>query len=436
MNNLSFPRLGETSGGGSIEKIMVIERQEEGKNLHGVSPVLVEKTIQSYCGTVIAAKKTKDGKIFVTVRNESQAKNLAKISKLADGITVKVYEHKSLNSCKVVVFCRDVKNDTDAAILTIVKEQGITEVKQIMKGPEDNKTPTGIFILTVKGICPPKEIKLGYLLLETRPWYPNPLRCFKCLKFGHTSKDCNSEKKCSKCGEAFHDECNNEAKCVNCKNEHGAFAKECPVLAKEKQITKLKIDRNITFWEARNIVEEGLKTKYSNTVKASIDEEVKRLTEENSAQSAKIDELNEEKKTYAETLKNELELQFDAKLNQYKEELNNSIQEKVKKMEQMEENMLALQKRCEHLATSYKEEKHRRKQAEKEVEKLKENCIKLEQMLKLYGYKGAPKYTRSQENTIQSPPRKKKGITEMTPCDQIEYIHSDSEETDETVNPG
>lgn len=159
----------------------------------------------------------KDGKIFVTVRNESQAKNLAKIDKLAEGITVKVYEHKSLNSCKLEVFCRDVKNDTDEAIREIVTSQGITEVKQILKGSNENKTPTGIFVLTVKGTKAPKEVKLGYQVLQTRPWYPNPLRCFKChIPFGHTSKDCNNEKKCSKCGETFYEECNNGAKCVNC----------------------------------------------------------------------------------------------------------------------------------------------------------------------------------------------------------------------------
>lgn len=81
MNEQQFPRWGEFSGGGSAGKVMVMERKEEGKDFHGVSPVLVEKFIQSYCSEIQSAKKNRDGKILVTVKNESQAKNLAKIEK-------------------------------------------------------------------------------------------------------------------------------------------------------------------------------------------------------------------------------------------------------------------------------------------------------------------------------------------------------------------
>ncbi|XP_062542511.1 uncharacterized protein LOC134210481 [Armigeres subalbatus] len=174
--------------------IMVMERMEEDKNFHGVSPILVRKTIQSYCGSGTSAKKTKDGKILVTVRSEHQAKNLAKIEKLCDEITVKVYEHKTLNSSKVVIVCRDLKEVSDDELLENLSSQRVTEVKQLMKMRDNVKTPMGVFVLTLKGKPPPKEVKIGYTVLETRPWYPNPMRCFKCLKFGHIGRNCSSEK--------------------------------------------------------------------------------------------------------------------------------------------------------------------------------------------------------------------------------------------------
>lgn len=96
--------------------------------------------------------------------------------------------------------------------------------------------------------------------------------------------------------------------------------------------------------------------------------------------------------------------------------------------------MQDLQQKCDHLVTSYKKEKIRRKTTEKEVEKLKQNCSKLESLLKLYGHKAAPKHTRSQENTLLSPPRKKKGTTVMQPCDEIEYIQSDPYESNESTH--
>ncbi|XP_062559818.1 uncharacterized protein LOC134224475 [Armigeres subalbatus] len=371
MNSSDFPRMGENPGGVAGEKNMVMERMKEGKSFRGASPVLVEKTIQSHCGTIIAAKKTREGKIFVTVRNESQAKNLAKIEKLVDGITVKIYEHKSLNSCKVVVFCRDVKNDTDDAIRDMLSDQGVLNVKQITKGAEANKIPTGIFVITVKGTRPPKEFKLGYLLLQTRPLYPNPLKCFKCLKFGHTSISCPvKNKKCSRCSEVYHEECGNVAKCINCGGGHGAFSKECPVLQKEKSITKVKVDRNISFWEARNIVESESKTAYSDTVISSVEEDVKKLTNDNKAYVAKINELNEEKKMYADTLKAKMEVQFETKLMQYKEELIKCCQENEKKVTEMQTKIEEMQERLDSVHKAYKEEKYRRKIAEKEAEKL------------------------------------------------------------------
>lgn len=190
MNSASFPRLGETSGGIPREIVMVMERGEEGKNFHGVSPFLVEKVIQSYCGEVVEVKKSRDGKILVTVKNDKQGKSLEKISKygITDGISVKVYEHKTLNYSKVIVFSHDLKNENDAELSGKLANQGIVEVNQIRKGKDKDSTPTGIFVLKVRGMVPPKKVKIGYLVLETRPWYPNPLRCFVCLKFGHVGK--------------------------------------------------------------------------------------------------------------------------------------------------------------------------------------------------------------------------------------------------------
>ncbi|XP_062552020.1 uncharacterized protein LOC134217274 [Armigeres subalbatus] len=425
MNEHQFPRWGEPSGGCLAGKVMVLERKEEGKSFHGVSPVLVEKFIQSFCGEVHSAKKTRDGKIFVTVKNESQARNLAKMEKMTDGITVNVYEHKTLNSCKVVIFCRDVREDSDTDILAMLSEQGITEVKQIMKGREENKTSTGIFVLTVKGTKPPSELKLGYIVLETRPWYPNPLRCFKCLKFGHTSKNCSSEKKCSKCGELYHEECTNSEKCINCGNKHGAFSKECPTLKQEKAITKVKVDKNISFWEARKIVENEGKSTYSDTLKSSLkrqtDEKIAQLTEQNNLYRNQIQQLEEEKKSLAESIKLDYDTHYENLLKQYQDE-------NEKKFGKMEENYEAIHNKFEKLASVYQEEKQRK--AEKDLEKLQENYAKLENILKQHGYKSAPKH-RNQDNPAPSPPRKKKANHKMAPAKEVDYVDSESENTDD-----
>lgn len=389
---------------------------EEDKNFHGVSPILVEKTIQSYCGSGTSAKKTKDGKILVTVRNEHQAKNLAKIEKLCDEITVKVYEHKTLNSSKVVIVCRDLKEVSDDELLENLSSQRVTEVKQLMKMRDNVKTPMGVFVLTLKGKTPPKEVKIGYTVLETRPWYPNPMRCFKCLKFGHIGRNCSSEKKCGKCGNNYHEECENREKCINCGNEHGAFFNGCPVLKREKEIIKIKVDKNLSFWEARKMIEDQSSNTYADQVK----------------------QLNEEKKTLEEKIRADIKNQFEVKLKEYKEEIKKVTNENEKKMESMEEKYKALNHKFEHLVSVYKEEKTRRKAAENELESLKKDNSKLQATLNLYapshsGQKNPTKHTRSQEKQPSSPPRKKgnkmKAVTE-----EVGYISTDPENNSDDGN--
>lgn len=93
-------------------------------------------------------------------------------------------------------------------------------------------------------------------------YIPNPLRCFNCQKFGHGKSTCNRKAVCPRCGKEGHleTECHDTPHCANCAGEHPAFSKECTEWAKQKEITTTKFERNISFWEARQIVEQRTTT--------------------------------------------------------------------------------------------------------------------------------------------------------------------------------
>ena len=98
----------------------------------------------------------------------------------------------------------------------------------------------------------PKEIKVGYLKVKVDPFVPNPLRCFNCNKFGHTSQRCKTTVKCQRCGKDKHEEqCDGPQICSNCNGPHAASAKECP----EKEIQRIRVEKCIFFPEARQLVE-------------------------------------------------------------------------------------------------------------------------------------------------------------------------------------
>ena len=88
---------------------------------------------------------------------------------------------------------------------------------------------------------------------ETRPYIPNPQRCFQCQKFGHTKNSCKGKAVCAGCGEEGHnlDDCQNEPKCVNCQGDHVAISRDCLKWKIEKDIMTLKYTEKISFADAR-----------------------------------------------------------------------------------------------------------------------------------------------------------------------------------------
>ena len=99
----------------------------------------------------------------------------------------------------------------------------------------------------------PEFITAGYLRLAVSQFFPNPLRCYKCQRFGHHKDKCRSDIACQICSEVGHDtrECQKPPKCRNCEGSHSPNAKECPAWKKEKEIVKVKTENNISFPEAR-----------------------------------------------------------------------------------------------------------------------------------------------------------------------------------------
>ena len=90
---------------------------------------------------------------------------------------------------------------------------------------------------------------------------PNPMRCFNCNKFGHTSQRCKVAAKCPGCGKDKHEcQCEGPKLCSNCNGPHASSAKDCPVWQKEKEIQHVCVEKRISFPEARQLVEAKMPT--------------------------------------------------------------------------------------------------------------------------------------------------------------------------------
>ncbi|GFT24832.1 uncharacterized protein TNCV_3021241 [Trichonephila clavipes] len=160
-----------------------------------------------------------------------------------------------------------------AFVIFILKEdetaQAIKEPDEIMHRDSESKyeksdrheTPTL-----------PSNIKAGYLNCKLHPYIPNPLRCFKCQRFGHSQNSCLGQLTCSRCAAVGHSstDCTLEPKCINCSQIHTTDSKLCPKWKTEKEIQTIKTNRNISYFEAQKLIAPQFSQTYAQVAKPSI----------------------------------------------------------------------------------------------------------------------------------------------------------------------
>ena len=245
-------------------RFLIMEAADENVPLN-LNAFVLKKAIDGMANAELDnVKPMKSGRVFIEVETRQQCKNLLKTTKLLGYLPVKVSPHRTLNSSKFVIKCEELDKMEEDEIKKELQPQGIIAVKRI-------SIRYSLYVLTIKGQTVPKRINIGYLKKETRPYIPNPQRCFQCQKFGHTTNSCKGKAVCAGCGEEGHnlDDCKNEPKCVNCQGDHVAISRDCPKWKIEKDIVTLKYTEKISFADARKRLQPSFDT--SNTSLRQLD---------------------------------------------------------------------------------------------------------------------------------------------------------------------
>ena len=193
-----------------------------------------------------------------SLRLKSYADNLLKM-KLFANLKINAFAHNSLNSSKGVVRSSELSLCTLEEIKNYLQNQGVSEVKRISIKRGDEIINTNTYIFTFNLSIAPKELKLGYNFLKVSPYVSNPLRCYNCQKFGHHESKCLKPPVCKKCGESGSDHveltCTNQITRTNCKENHPSDSRDCMVWKREREVNQVKYTNNISFPEARKIVQ-------------------------------------------------------------------------------------------------------------------------------------------------------------------------------------
>ncbi|GBL95372.1 hypothetical protein AVEN_154782-1 [Araneus ventricosus] len=130
-------------------------------------------------------------------------------------------------------------------------------------------------VLTFHGSKVPESINAGYMKLAVWHYFPNPLRCFKCQRFGHSKASCRGTLTCARCAEAGHNSsgCIAPEKCTNCKGSHTSFSRSCPSWIFEKEVISEKVIKQVTYAEAKRNVKARSPTpgtSYATVVKKNV----------------------------------------------------------------------------------------------------------------------------------------------------------------------
>ncbi|GBN76309.1 hypothetical protein AVEN_130959-1 [Araneus ventricosus] len=239
----------------AFPKFFVISSDKS--SLKFVSPIVIYKTITGLIGEVSNIKKLNNGHLLIEVKNKQQSENIAQIKQIGE-FQVNVAVHRSLNHSRGVISEREFQRDLEDDILDCLKDQKVIAVRRITIKRNNQILPTKHLILTFNTPTLPKSVKITYINCPVKPYIPDPLRCFKCQKFGHTITACRGDKEiCARCSLPDHNSKNcssTTAKCYNCEGDHPAYFRSCPRYKEEKEIQTVKITKNVSFPEARKIV--------------------------------------------------------------------------------------------------------------------------------------------------------------------------------------
>ena len=185
-------------------RFLVVESSSDNLPQSKLSPFAVQKGIQAVAGTLKSIKRLRDGSFLVECARKSQAMGLLKTTRFIDK-PIRVSIHKALNSSRGVMCCRELSGMTETEIKMELQEQGVVEVHRVTVKRDTEKVPTNTLFLTFNTPELPKEIMVSYLKVKVALFVPNPIRCFNCNKFGHTSQCCKVAAKCPGCRKDEHE---------------------------------------------------------------------------------------------------------------------------------------------------------------------------------------------------------------------------------------
>ena len=169
------------------------------------------------------------------------------------GVPVKVSPHRSLNISRGVIRSRDIADSNVEEVVEELQPQRVTAASIIHVRDGDSRRRTNT---RSTDVCISTSTKTHHSRLPEVPCraiHSQPAALLQVPKIRPQLQ--SLQERCYICEmwEAGYEgiSCSNHQKCANCKGEHSASSRDCPKWMLEKRVQQLKVERGISFPDAR-----------------------------------------------------------------------------------------------------------------------------------------------------------------------------------------
>lgn len=222
---------------------------------------------------IINIEKSGLNRVKVYVRGIKDANLLVQNENLAKE-NLRAFIPNHLLFRKAVIRNVDTYFDDDYLTKNIESPYNILEVKRlkrkVMSDGNASYVDTQSVVISFEGNILPKSVIINSVILEVEPFIQRVIQCFKCLRYGHVARQCRSKNNlCNDCGKSIEENHTCVAEdifCLHCNNNsHSTTSKNCPVFNNQKKIKAYMASSNVTFIEAKKIIESS----FANSVSTS-----------------------------------------------------------------------------------------------------------------------------------------------------------------------
>ena len=205
--------------------------------------------IESRVGNIPKGNLSRYGRsILIKAGTNTQATLLKNFTPPEEGNVQRISPHRTFNTKKAVVYCRDLACYEDAEILNMCPPY----VYEARKAPGRN----GTIFLTLTSENIPDEVAIKHLRLRVKKFKLGPYQCTRCLEFGHPTTSCDEPKRCLICTKVHEggNPCSGTTICYHCQGAHLTTSRDCPAFIYEQDVRMTAEDQHISLGEARRLV--------------------------------------------------------------------------------------------------------------------------------------------------------------------------------------